>query len=444
VRAFLSYSRSDRAFIDRFAGDLGRAGIEIWCDVDALRGGEEWRTQIVDAIEQSDVFLLFVSPASMQSDNVRRELTVAEEESKRIVPVLMQVTAIPDDFRYSLAGVHYTDIAAMDYDHAFAAVRDALTDEPKAEVPSAPPTPRDTKPSRIQGKTRRRSVIIAVVALGVLVAVIALARGGRGGGSNGNTTSAPPGNSASPASSQAATVSVNKRFGYGAFAITLGTATFSGHTLRIDAQFENLAPNAFQIDPSHLAVVYRGNSYGWSGDPVPNVGGNAKASGTLVFSIFGPFDLEKAMLVAGRGEQNQAVVPLAGHGTARLLEPRAEPITGAATAGTLTVKIVGGLVAAGNFQYNDQATKDKVVVHLELEAGTTEQYGDNFLGDHLVLEVPNGEQVTPIGGSNEVLTAGGTTAGMFADFEVLAPAIGNFVLVVRQQANTAEIPFTLS
>ena len=211
---------------------------------------------------------------------------------------------------------------------------------------------------------------------------------------------------------------MNKRFGYGAFAITLGTATFNGETLSIDALFENLAPNDFQIDPSHLTVVSAGNSYGWSGDPVPKVAGNAKASGTLVFSIFGPFDLENAMLVVGRGEQNQAVVPLAGRGTARLLEPHAEDITGEATAGTLTVKIVDGLVAAGNFQFNDQATKDKVVVHLELEAGTTEQYGENFIGNHLVLKVPNGEQATPIGGSNEVLTAGGTTAGMFADFEV--------------------------
>ncbi len=237
---------------------------------------------------------------------------------------------------------------------------------------------------------------------------------------------------------------MNKRFGYGAFAITLGTATFSDQTLSIEALFENLAPNDFQIDPSDLAVVSAGNSYGWSGDPVPNVAGNATASGTLVFSIFGPFDLENAMLVAGRGEQNQAVVPLAGHGTERLLEPRAEPITGEATAGTLTVKIVDGLVAAGNFLYNDQATKDKVVVHLELEAGTTKQYGENFVGNHLVLKVPNGEQATPIGGSNEVLTAGGTTAGLFADFEVPEPAIGNFVLVVREQTNTAEIPFTLS
>ena len=179
VRVFLSYSRSDRVFVDRFASDLGRAGIEVWCDVDALRGGEQWRTQIIDAIQQSDVFLLFVSPASMHSDNVRRELTVAEEEDKPIVPVLMAVTAIPDDFRYSLAGVQYTDITAMDYDDAFAAVRDALTDDSATEVPPAPPPPRDTTPAPMRRKPGRRSVIIAVAALGVLVAVIAIARGRR-------------------------------------------------------------------------------------------------------------------------------------------------------------------------------------------------------------------------------------------------------------------------
>ena len=181
MRVFLSYSRSDRAFVDRFAGDLGGAGIEVWCDVDALRGGEEWRTQIIDAIEQSDVFLLFVSPASMHSDNVRRELTVAEEEDKRIVPVLLAVTAIPGDFRYSLAGLQNTDITAMDYDDAFAAVRAALTDDPATDVPPAPPSQRDTRPSRMRRKPGRRSVIIAVAALGVLVAVIAIARGDGGG-----------------------------------------------------------------------------------------------------------------------------------------------------------------------------------------------------------------------------------------------------------------------
>ena len=191
MRVFLSYSRSDRAFVDRLADDLGVAGIEVWCDVDALRGGEEWRTKIVDAIEQSDVFLLFVSPASMRSDNVRRELTVAEEEDKQVVPVLLENTSIPADFRYSLAGVQYTDTTAMDYDEAFAAVRDALTDDSATEVSPAPPSPRDTTPARMRRKPGRRSVIIAVAALGVLVAGIAITRVDDGG--SGDASSAPPG-----------------------------------------------------------------------------------------------------------------------------------------------------------------------------------------------------------------------------------------------------------
>ena len=154
--------------------------------------------------------------------------------------------------------------------------------------------------------------------------------------------------------------------------------------------------NDFHIDPGASRFFPTGNSYGWSGDPVPNVAGNATASGTLVLSILGPFDLENAM-----SSRDRRADP--GRGTARgswdstPARTTRRPITGEATAGSLTVKIVDGLVATGNFQYNSQATKDKVVVHLGLEAGTTQQYGDDRVGDHLVLKVPNGEQATPIG-----------------------------------------------
>jgi TIR domain len=432
VRVFLSYSRTDRALVDRFDDDLTQAGIEIWRDVEALRGGEEWRTQIVEAIEQSDVFLLFVSPGSMGSDNVRRELTVAEEDGKRVVPVLVARTAIPDNFRYSLAGVQYTDITGADHSAAVAAILSSLREEPSPLSHTTTPAPRRS--------SRRAAGVAIVVALLIAGPIVANFHGG--GGHSGST---PPGFSAgSTAANKAATINVNKRFGFGAFAITLGRATFSGHTLAIDSVFENLAATDFQVDQSHIAVVSAGNSYGWSGDLVPKVAGNARARGTLIFNISGPFDLEQAVLVAGPGEQNQAVVPLVGTSDAHPLEPRVEHVTGQATAGSLTVKVVSGLVAAGSFEFDTQASKGKVVVHLVLEATTTERYGDNFIANHLVLKIPNGEQATAVSGSNEVLNAGATKSGMFADFETPEPAVGQFVLVVRQLTNTAEIPITLS
>ena len=208
--------------------------------------------------------------------------------------------------------------------------------------------------------------------------------------------------------------------------------------------FENLAPTDFAVGQEHIWVVSGGRSYAWTGDLLPKVAGNAKSRGTLGFFIDGPLDLNDAVLVAGRGEQNQAAVPLGAQGTGKLLLPRNEQVSGTATAGGLAVDLVSAIVTAGDFEFNQNAPKGKVVVHLELQATTTERYGDNFIGNHLAVETPDGEQATPLGGSNVVLAADAKASSLYADFAVPEPAMGKFVLVVRQQTERSPIPFTLS
>jgi len=133
---FLSYSRRDSARVDRLAEALANAGLPVWRDTQSVHGGDRWRTSIVSAIQGADAFLLFVSPNAMESDNVRRELTVAEEEHRRVVPVLLDPTAkIADDFRYSLAGVQYVDVSSVKPDRAVAMILDAL------QLPVRDPTP---------------------------------------------------------------------------------------------------------------------------------------------------------------------------------------------------------------------------------------------------------------------------------------------------------------
>ena len=148
--AFLSYSRADRGTVAHFDAELQRAGIDGWRDVEGIRGGEQWRTEIVEAIQHADAFVLFVSPAAMRSDNVRRELTVAEEDHKPIVPVLIEPSQVPEYFRYSLAGLEYIDVPALGSDEAFSRLHAALvaldgSHRPVTDVP-APPTP--TSPTR--------------------------------------------------------------------------------------------------------------------------------------------------------------------------------------------------------------------------------------------------------------------------------------------------------
>lgn len=102
---FLSYSRSDSALVDRMAIKIGQAGYSIWLDRTGIRGGEQWRHAIVDAIEAAEVFVIFLSPHSVQSTNVRKELDLAETSKRKILPVSIASVTIPPGMKYQLAGV---------------------------------------------------------------------------------------------------------------------------------------------------------------------------------------------------------------------------------------------------------------------------------------------------------------------------------------------------
>jgi len=138
MRVFLSYSRKnpDPEAVDRFDTGLRAAGFEVWRDVQGLRGGQEWRGEIVEAIRKANAVVAFVSPNSMGSENVSRELTVAEELQKEIIPVLIRATEISDDLLYILAGVEHIDVSALGFDDALRRLREALAD---GASPAEPP-----------------------------------------------------------------------------------------------------------------------------------------------------------------------------------------------------------------------------------------------------------------------------------------------------------------
>ena len=52
-QVFISYSRKDIAFVRKLAGDLEKAGYDVWWDVSDLRGGDDWLRVIPTAIDSS-------------------------------------------------------------------------------------------------------------------------------------------------------------------------------------------------------------------------------------------------------------------------------------------------------------------------------------------------------------------------------------------------------
>jgi hypothetical protein len=120
MQVFLSYSGVDREFVDRLRHDLVQAGIRIWIDTEDLRGAEDdrWRRGIVKGIRGSSALVLVLSPDSVESAHVERELTVAAEFELRIIPVVCRPCELPDGFQFDLAGVQRTDFTKAPFEVA--------------------------------------------------------------------------------------------------------------------------------------------------------------------------------------------------------------------------------------------------------------------------------------------------------------------------------------
>jgi TIR domain len=84
--AFVSYKRED---LPRIAGPmwaLSRIGHRLWYDK-GIPGGVEWDALIEERVQSSDVLLVFLSQAAVQSKFVRREVKFADSLNKPIIAI---------------------------------------------------------------------------------------------------------------------------------------------------------------------------------------------------------------------------------------------------------------------------------------------------------------------------------------------------------------------
>ena len=105
AKIFISYSRRDTDEIDHLIGMLESAKHDVWVDTQDIRAGSQWQTSIVQAIVESDFFIIALSKNSAKSDNVRRELVIAVNQKKGIIPVCIQDVELPPEMQYQLAGI---------------------------------------------------------------------------------------------------------------------------------------------------------------------------------------------------------------------------------------------------------------------------------------------------------------------------------------------------
>jgi hypothetical protein len=114
---FVSYSRKDNRKVRHVIEVLESHGFEFWQDTNSIRNGKNWPEEITKAIVGCSRFLLFMSTASMVSDNVKREVQIAYEENKNNIIILrLDNSKVSYSFKYQLAGIQRSDYPSSNWE----------------------------------------------------------------------------------------------------------------------------------------------------------------------------------------------------------------------------------------------------------------------------------------------------------------------------------------
>jgi hypothetical protein len=110
---FISYSRQDKKTVSEYADLFRKNGLDVWIDDSSINASSLWAEQIVKAITDCDLFVLFISKAAVASDNVNKELGYAGGIGKRVLPVKIEDTEVPPAMLYHLNTIHFIETRNM-------------------------------------------------------------------------------------------------------------------------------------------------------------------------------------------------------------------------------------------------------------------------------------------------------------------------------------------
>jgi hypothetical protein len=121
-RTFISYSRTNKEFALKLALELRSSGFDIWLDQLDIPTGARWDDEVEQALEDCDIFMVILTPASSTSDNVKDEIGYAIDTGKRILPILLENAKVP----LRLRRFQYVDFTGKNYDDGVESAKQLL------------------------------------------------------------------------------------------------------------------------------------------------------------------------------------------------------------------------------------------------------------------------------------------------------------------------------
>lgn len=110
TRLFISYSHQDTDKVISIVRQLALNGYDIWMDAKDIVPGDNYIYKIFEGVHSSDVYVIFLSNASINSNYVRAELSHAvkrqiENPTFKILPILLEEVGIPQ----VISNIDYVD-----------------------------------------------------------------------------------------------------------------------------------------------------------------------------------------------------------------------------------------------------------------------------------------------------------------------------------------------
>lgn len=113
-KIFFSYSRKDTDKADTLCNLLDAMDIPYWIDRQGVFSGSNFKELIVKAISSTNIVLFLSSENSNKSSNVAKEISIADQYDKIIIPVRLDSSAMHPKIAYDLAGIDFLDLFTFD------------------------------------------------------------------------------------------------------------------------------------------------------------------------------------------------------------------------------------------------------------------------------------------------------------------------------------------
>jgi len=162
---FIAYSHKDLSIIYPELEKLNHSGFNVWYD-EGLEAGTDWSDELASRIKQSSLFLYFVTPDSVESQNCKNEVNYALRNKVPTLIVHLKKTELPDGLSLSLSAhqaILKHEMTEQEYRNKLEKRISVYIDQTSASIPHVVPEP--------SGNTRGKWLVFAAVvflALGYL------------------------------------------------------------------------------------------------------------------------------------------------------------------------------------------------------------------------------------------------------------------------------------